>query len=1177
MHHGESEGSLKEQLAQAHHRIAELEKLIDSARVEAEERFRGNDEVVRALFDSSLESICITDTTGTILSINDIAAHRLGRLPAQMIGRYIYDFLPPEVAKVRRVYAEQVIRTGKPVRFQDQREDRWLDNTVYPVFNPEGRTTRLLIHVEDITERKRAEEAIRETEHRFATFMDNSPAIAWMKDEHGRYVYFNKTYETVVDTPTVHRLGKTDDELWPPETAEQFKKNDREVLITGQAVQVIEETVEPDGKHRYSLNSKFLFSDVKGKKYIAGIGVDITDTKRAEEELSQALQRLDAHMNNSPLAVIEFDPELKVTRWSNEAERIFGWKSEEIIGKSISEMRWVYEEDIPFIERISGEMKHKENVSFKTVNRNYRKDGSVIDCEWYNSAIHDANGRLVSILSSVLDITKRKQAEDELNKTNARLDIVSTTASRLLMSDEPQSVVESLCRRVMEHLDCDVFFNYLVDPHKNGLRLNAWAGIPETTAREIEFLDYGAAVCGCAARDACRIVAEDIPATADPRTDLVASFGITAYACHPLLAQGKVIGTISFGAKSRTRFNEDELSLMKTVADQVATAMQRVQLLHYAEGRADELELRVRDRTAELRDSYDRLQLEMDERRRFEKLLAEARDLAVKLSATSDLHEALGLCLDAALQAGEMDFGGIYLLDPDTGTLQLQVHRNLPQTFVDQVSVLGLNSSIAHFVTDRRPVYRTYRELNLPFDFSETIRGVAILPILTESGAVGFLNTASGKTDFIPASSRVALEMIAAQIGGAIERITNEQKRTRLEQQLRQSQKMEAIGTLAGGIAHDFNNILAAILGNAELAMDDVDKNSSIRQNLNHIVKSSIRARDLVRQILTFSKISDQEQKPLNLVPVIKEAFQFLRASLPATIEMTMETSLRDDVIIGNEGQVQQIIVNLVTNAKQAMPDGGRIEISLRDASLAGSAAPDRGQPHDYILISVRDTGCGMDESVRTRIFEPFFTTRQIGQGTGLGLSVVYGIVASHDGLVTVESQPGEGSTFRVFLPKANARVEPLPEIADKIPHGKEHILFVDDEEPLCLLISQRLSRLGYAVTTASSGEEALQLFARNPRDFDLVITDQTMPSMTGLSLSKELLRIRPDVPIILSTGYSERANKNIAKEVGIREFLMKPITQKELAETVRHILNRENKDNLTAGRPSVKNRRVSR
>jgi CheY-like chemotaxis protein len=288
------------------------------------------------------------------------------------------------------------------------------------------------------------------------------------------------------------------------------------------------------------------------------------------------------------------------------------------------------------------------------------------------------------------------------------------------------------------------------------------------------------------------------------------------------------------------------------------------------------------------------------------------------------------------------------------------------------------------------------------------------------------------------------------------------------------------------------------------------------------------------------------------LKPLVEETFQLLRASLPSTIEMTLHVSLENDAIVGSEGQIQQVVMNLISNAKQAIPATGLIDISLHDASPADSPAFEGIHAEDYVVLAGRDTGCGIDESVRPRIFEPFFTTRRVGQGTGLGLSV-----AGHEGLITVESALDKGSIFRVFLPKARAGVEPVQKIVDRLPRGRERILFVDDEESLCVLISQRLSRLGYTVTTASSGEEALRLFADDVRRFDAVITDQTMPTMTGLALSKELLRIRPDLPIILCTGYSEGVNEEVAEQLGNAEFLMKPITKKELADTVRMVLDR--------------------
>ena len=327
----------------------------------------------------------------------------------------------------------------------------------------------------------------------------------------------------------------------------------------------------------------------------------------------------------------------------------------------------------------------------------------------------------------------------------------------------------------MEHLDCHAFFNYLVDDNRNCLRLNAYAGIPEETAREIHFLDFGAAVCGCAARDACRIVAENIPNSTDIRTDLVKSFGIKAYACHPLFVEGRVIGTLSFGTRSRTSFSEDELSLMKIVADQIATAMERVRMLEMTELRADELESRVQERTAQLSEAYEALQQEVDERKK-------------------------------------------------------------------------------------------------------------------------------------------------------------------TEEHLRQTQKLEAIGTLAGGIAHDFNNILAAIIGFTEMVQEDAGSGQSPkRKRLDLVLKGAHRGRDLVKQILSFSRHTKQDQKPVVLNHIVEEGLKLLRPTLPSTINITTSGLDKEDVIYADPVQIHQVLMNLCTNAAHAMREkGGVLEIELTAYQLCG-------------------------------------------------------------------------------------------------------------------------------------------------------------------------------------------------------------------------------------------------
>jgi signal transduction histidine kinase/ActR/RegA family two-component response regulator len=399
-----------------------------------------------------------------------------------------------------------------------------------------------------------------------------------------------------------------------------------------------------------------------------------------------------------------------------------------------------------------------------------------------------------------------------------------------------------------------------------------------------------------------------------------------------------------------------------------------------------------------------------------------------------------------------------------------------------------------------------------------------------------------------------------AELSRAYEKLEAEMaERTKMEEQFRQSQKMEAIGTLAGGIAHDFNNVLAAIIGFTEMVLDDVSDNARVRQKMERVLNAGFRGRDLVRQILTFSRRSDQEKAALHLSPLIQETFKLLRASIPTTIEMKLDLDENRDLAYADPSQMQQIIMNLGTNASHAMREkGGTLEVSLRAISIdTGELLPEPDMaPGEYLVLSVRDAGHGMDDGVMKRIFEPFFTTKEKGQGTGLGLSVVYGIVKSHNGGIHVSSRPGQGSVFSVYLPTASTGEEVESETVswETLPTGTERILLVDDEEPIVELGQGVLCRLGYTVVAKRSGREALETF-RGDGAFDLVITDQTMPGMTGVMLAAELLKLRPDLPVILCTGYSETVSRETAQEVGIREFLMKPLSKRELAGAVRRAL----------------------
>ncbi|MHB8108702.1 MAG: hybrid sensor histidine kinase/response regulator [Syntrophorhabdaceae bacterium] len=380
-----------------------------------------------------------------------------------------------------------------------------------------------------------------------------------------------------------------------------------------------------------------------------------------------------------------------------------------------------------------------------------------------------------------------------------------------------------------------------------------------------------------------------------------------------------------------------------------------------------------------------------------------------------------------------------------------------------------------------------------------------------------------------------------------------------MEEQLRQSQKMEAIGTLAGGIAHDFNNILAAILGFTEKAIDDSADCLPVGKSLQNIHTSALRARDLVKQILAFSRKTNHERAPLSLTPIIKETVQLLRASIPANIEIKLNVETTSDTIFASPTEVQQILMNLATNASLAMEDkGGILEIIINDIDLTPDPLPFSvdAVPVEYVQLIIRDTGIGMSPDVMERVFEPFFTTRKLGEGTGMGLAVVYGIVTALEGIITMESESGIGSIFRILLPKVKAEAKRKNKKTHRIPKGTESILFVDDEDMLIEWAKAALERLGYRAVTLADPVLALKIFASDPSSFDLVITDQAMPAMSGMQLAGKLLEIRPDIPIILCTGHSATVSPEKAKEAGIKKFLMKPVPREELAKAVRKVLD---------------------
>jgi PAS domain S-box-containing protein len=389
----------------------------------------------------------------------------------------------------------------------------------------------------------------------------------------------------------------------------------------------------------------------------------------------------------------------------------------------------------------------------------------------------------------------------------------------------------------------------------------------------------------------------------------------------------------------------------------------------------------------------------------------------------------------------------------------------------------------------------------------------------------------------------------------------DEEEKRRLQDRLQRAERMEAIGTLAGGIAHDFNNILSAVLGYTEMALGEPNLDDHLRPHLDQIFKAGERARDLVKQILDFSRQNYEKPRPLRVCPIINEVLKLLRASLPSTIKICRDIREDLDTVFADPTQIHQILMNLCTNAAHAMRETkGELKVSLVPVEIKprDSLITHHGlTPDMYLKLTVSDTGAGIDKEIMDRIFDPFFTTKKPGEGTGLGLSVVYGIVKSYGGTITVESEVGKGTEFNVYLPLlTEVEVKQQAKVEAPIPGGKERILFVDDEAALVKLATSMLSRLGYEVIGRTSSLEALELFRTGYDSFDLVITDMTMPNVTGSELAKQLIHIRPDMPVILCTGFSEAMTPEKARDIGARELIMKPIVQRQMAEAIRRVLD---------------------
>jgi PAS domain S-box-containing protein len=925
------------------------------------------------------------------------------------------------------------------------------------MLNPDGTLSGYRGSDIDITERKQAEDALRESEQKYRTIIENMQEGYHEVDLKGKFTFFNESMRKIIGYEREELLGMNNRQYADEENTRKVYQVYNRVYRTGEPVKNFEwQIIRKDGERRDIEVSISLIRDVEGHPTgFRGIVRDTTERKRTEETIKKREAKISSIFRAAPVGI-----GMVINRVIKEINdslcAMTGYDEKELLEKD-ARILYPSDEDYEFVGREKyRQIAQKATGTVET--RWRRKDGRIIDIILSSTAV-DPNDQSQGVTFTALDITEHKRAEQEIKEAETRY--------------------RSIFENAMEGI-------YRSTPDGKFIHVNpAMASIygyesPEDMVQSVS--------------DISTQVYENL----NDRKFFIETLGKRGYIEKYEYKVRKKNGNIIWVSNNARAVRDNDGNI-----------------LHY-EGLVQDITERKKMEEA-LRASEEKYRFITE--RMSDVIWTLDSNLAVQYVSPS-VSKALGFTSEERMK-------------------QTLFERITPESFKKVQEVLKFETQ-----RDRESDVDPDRAVTLELEYYHKSGST-----VWHETVVSSIRDAEGNiTGFHGASRDVT------------ERKKMEAERKGLEERLRRAEKMEAIGTLAGGIAHDFNNILSAIMGYTEMAIQGLDENSPLRRYLDQVFKAAERARDLVKQILAFSRQSEEKPRPLRISPIIKEVLKLLRASVPSTIKIRQNIHEDRDTVFADPAQIHQVLMNLCTNAAHAMQGRqGELNVSLVPVNIE---PPDNLiihhdlSPGKHLRLTVSDTGAGIDNEVMDRIFDPFFTTKKPGEGTGLGLSVVYGIVKSYGGAISVQSEVGKGTEFNVYLPLLT-EVEAKQEAKDKtpIPGGKERILFVDDEAALVQLAAGTLSGLGYEVVGRTSSLEALELFRTRPDWFDLVITDMTMPNMAGSELAQRFMRLRPDIPVILCTGFSEAMTQEKAKAIGVREFIMKPIVQRQIAEAIRRVL----------------------
>ena len=1135
----------------------------------------------RAIIKTALDGYWLTDTAGRILEVNDAYCRMSGYSEPELLTLSIADLEASESPEKVMQHMHELMSRGSD-RFitRHRRKDGTIFDVEVSVQTHPGESAQCVCFLRDITEQKKAQEDLRQERDHARHLLDTVPAIIVMLDREGRIQLINPKGCQVLGYDEGELVGQNWFARFIPQTEvtgqarRRFKR-----LLAGEVegTQYFENPVlTRSGGFRYIAWHNTTMYDASGMVVgTLSAGEDITERKQLESTLLSAIDL-------AQLATWEYDFPRDLFTFNDQFYKLFRTTVEQIGGYEMSSaeyaQRFVHPEDIDIVG-------DEVRAAIETTNPKFTRqidhrilyaDGQVGYITVRFFIVKDATGRTVRSFGVNQDITERTLALARIKQAHEKMQLAADSA-RFGIWDY------HLAENRLEWDDW-MFRLYGLDKACIASGYEAWQMGLHPEDRERMHNEVELALCGEKEFDSqfrivrpdgeTRVIRAHAKVTRDQNGQPVHMTGVNYDITDQVTAlkelkeseeRFKALHNASFGGitihdkglileckqglSDITGYSYDELIGMNGLL-LIAEESREEVMSNILAGYEKPYEVFGRRKNGTV---YPlRLEARNIPRQGREVRVVEFRDITEHRRA----EEALRKSQEEYRSLLQNIHVGVVVHAPDSKILFSNSSAS---------QLLGLTSDQLRGKTAIDEAWSFVREdgTRMPVEEYPVNQVLATKTPITNV-ILGIVRPDRERPTWVQCNAHLdraadgALQQIVVSFIDITDRKLAEEEKKILNAQLQQAQKLEAIGTLAGGIAHDFNNILGAIIGYAEMIRDDLPPQAPILHDIDQVIKASHRAKDLVKQILAFSRQVEDQKTPIQPAVIVKEAITLLRSSLPTTITIRQEIDPQAGTVLADPTQIHQIVMNLSTNAFHAMEaKGGTLTISLKKRMLsADDLAPGSDlQPGAFVQLSVRDTGAGILPEIRERIFDPFFTTKEVGKGTGLGLSMVYSIVAGCGGSISCDSRVGEGTEFRILLPALQDQGKQEKEATTVVPHGREHILFIDDEEVLVELGQAMLERLGYHVTTRTSRLDALTTFQNRPDAFDLVITDQTMPGMTGVDLARRILQTRPQMPIILCTGYSTLIGEDKAKALGIKGFAYKPLSKKDIGELIRKVL----------------------